>query len=42
MSWSEYDEINLGPQHEAERIIQEEVQREKLDAELAEGVINEN
>jgi len=36
MSWNDYDEINLGPQHEAERILQEEIQREKLDAELGE------
>lgn len=36
MSWNDYDEINLGPQHEAEKILQEEIQREKLDAELGE------
>ena len=36
MNWNEYDELHRSPQHEAERIIQEEIQREKLDAELGE------
>lgn len=36
-SWKEYDEINLGPQHEAERIIHEEIEREMLDDNIRKG-----
>lgn len=40
--WKEYEEINLGPQHEAEEMLRQELRREQIDNEIDKGANYEN
>ena len=40
--WKDFEEIHLGPQHEAEEMLRQELRREQIDNEIDKGANYEN